>query len=199
MNYSKCLLLLSLIVLFQNCQPEEKHTSDLTLHPVSVADFQEFVEATNYITDAEKYSWSIFQLDVYNFTVRQDANWRKPDSINIPAANLPVTQVSFNDAQAYCNWAKVRLPTYDEYWDFTKNDIRKVNTDNIASIAPVDSVNVIGNVWEITTTEDNNNQVRLAGGSLFCSENTCYGVQKDRVLHVDKETGNVHIGFAIVK
>lgn len=199
MNYFNLLLLLSLSVIFQSCQTTEEQTSNLTLQPVSVAEFQAFVNATNYITDAEKYGWSIYQLDVYNFTVRQDANWRKPDSIHIAKANLPVTQVSYNDAQAYCKWAKVRLPNYEEYWDLTKNDIRTINTDNVSPILPVDSVNIIGNVWEITTSEDGNNQIRLAGGSLFCSKKTCYGIQKDRILHVDKETGNVHIGFAVVK
>jgi len=38
----------------------------------------------------------------------------------------------------------------------------------------------------------------LAGGSLFCSKDTCHGTQKDRELYVDKETGNIHIGFSVL-
>ena len=44
----------------------------------------------------------------------------------------------------------------------------------------------------------NSDQVRLAGGSLFCSRDTCHGTQEDRELYVDKETGNIHIGFSIL-
>ena len=40
--------------------------------------------------------------------------------------------------------------------------------------------------------------VRLAGGSLFCSVNSCLGTVKDRELIVDKETGNIHIGFSVI-
>ena len=41
-------------------------------------------------------------------------------------------------------------------------------------------------------------QIRLAGGSLFCSIDTRHGTQEDRELYVDKETGNIHIGFSIL-
>ena len=40
--------------------------------------------------------------------------------------------------------------------------------------------------------------MRLAGGSLFCSIDTCHGTQQERELYVDKETGNIHIGFSIL-
>ena len=70
--------------------------------------------------------------------------------------------------------------------------------DNLGSdVIEIGEVNIVGNVWDITG-DLNNGMVRLAGGSLFCSKNTCHGTVKDRVLFVDKETGNIHIGFSVI-
>jgi hypothetical protein len=195
------LLIITISFLITNC--EQGVPSDIELKPISVADFEKFVTETNYITDAERYGWSILQLDVYNFEKVDSANWRIPDGKNLVTdKRLPVTQVSYNDAKAYANWIGGRLPTYEEYWDLTKNDIRTIVSDNQSPISPVDSVNIIGNVWEITEPieADKNkvDQIRLAGGSLFCSEKTCHGTQRDRALFVDKETGNIHIGFSVI-
>jgi len=168
------------------------------LVPVSVADFEAFVSATGYVTDAERYGWSIVQLDVYNFNLVENAIWTAPDGVHPPRKkSLPVTQVSYNDAVAYCRWAKVRLPTYEEYWSLVGQDQRVIVSDNTLPISPVDSVNVVGNVWDITEPV-NSDQIRLAGGSLFCSPTTCHGTQKDRELYVDKETGNINCGFSVV-
>lgn len=168
------------------------------LMPISVGDFEAFVVATSYVTDAERYGWSIVQLDVYNYTVVEGASWKKPDGLHAPRKkSLPVTQVSYNDAIAFCKWAGVRLPTYEEYWDLASTDTRTIVTDNRLPISPVDSVHVIGNVWDLTEPKSGK-AIRLAGGSLFCSPTTCHGTQKERELFVDKETGNLHSGFSVV-
>ncbi|NQY09436.1 MAG: SUMF1/EgtB/PvdO family nonheme iron enzyme [Flavobacteriales bacterium] len=169
------------------------------LLPVSYAQFEMFVNETDYVTDAEKYGWSIVQQDVYNFYTADSAVWTKPDGVNKPPSkDLPVTQVSYNDAIAYCKWAGARLPTYDEFWEYVKTDERLINDDYRKPISPVDEVNIVGNVWDITEAS-HKDSVRLAGGSLFCSKNTCDGTIKARVLYVDKETGNIHIGFSVIK
>jgi hypothetical protein len=168
------------------------------LTPVSYSQFEVFVKQTGYVTDAEKYGWSIVQTDVDNYKTVQNANWRIPDGVNKPNSNkLPVTQVSYNDALAYCKWAGKRLPTYEEYWELIKNDTRVVVSDNNLPISNVHEVNIVGNVWDITEVEDGAS-VRLAGGSLFCSENTCHGTVKERELFVDKETGNSNVGFCVI-
>ena len=174
-------------------------TSDnqYNLRSVTVEEFSAFVEDTDYVTDAEKYGWSIVQKDVYNYEIVYGADWRTPDGINNSIDNLPVTQVSYNDAVEYSKWAGVRLPTYDQYWEIVDRDNRLIVSDNLYPISPVDDVNIIGNVWDITEPESSN-QIRLAGGSLFCSIDTCHGTQEDRELFVDKETGNIHIGFSIL-
>ena len=71
-------------------------------------------------------------------------------------------------------------------------------TDNNGPISEASKVNILGNVWEITSSVESGN-VRLAGGSIFCSPNTCHGTTKERELYVDKQTGNIHIGFAVLK
>ncbi len=167
------------------------------LQPVSHAQFKAFVKATNYITDAEKYGWSFVQLDVYRFNAVKGATWQKPDGANTPTPQSPVTQVSYNDALAYCRWSNSRLPNYEEYWQLIKKDKREVITNNNAPISVVDSVNILGNVWDITNT-NKGDSIRLAGGSLYCSEHTCHGTSKDRKLYIDKITGNTHIGFAVI-
>ena len=184
------LLLLAILV---SCSP----TKDYNLKTVSVKEFKEFINATGYITSAEQYGWSFVQQDVYDYKIVNGANWLKPDGINLSADFLPVTQVSYNDAIEYCKWAGVSLPTYDQYWELVSSDDRLIVSDKMYPISSVESVNIIGNVWDITEPE-NSNQVRLAGGSLFCSIDTCHGTQEERELYVDKETGNIHIGFSIL-
>ena len=186
-------LYLFLFAILVSCSPPK----DYNLKTVSVKEFKEFINATGYITSAEQYGWSFVQQDVYDYKIVNGANWLKPDGINLSADYLPVTQVSYNDAIEYCKWAGVSLPTYDQYWELVSSDDRLIVSDNMYPISSVESVNIIGNVWDITEPE-NSNQVRLAGGSLFCSIDTCHGTQEERELYVDKETGNIHIGFSIL-
>lgn len=191
LKYLGALLLFSLLAF--SCTTEK-----VNLTPVSYSQFEAFIDSTGYVTDAERYGWSIVQIDVYNFQKVDNATWKTPDGINkVASGNLPVTQVSYNDAIAYCKWAKKRLPTYDEYWKWVKHDKRPIVSENRLPITEIDSVNIVGNVWDITENK-NSEMVRLAGGSLFCSEKTCHGTVKERELFVDKETGNIHIGFSVV-
>ena len=170
---------------------------DYNLKTVSVKEFKDFINATGYTTSAEQYGWSFVQKDVYDYEIVNGANWLMPDGINPSLDSLPITQVSYNDAIEYCKWAGVSLPTYEQYWELVSSDDRLIVSDNMYPISSVESVNIIGNVWDITEPI-NSDQIRLAGGSLFCSIDTCHGTQKDRELYVDKETGNIHIGFSIL-
>ena len=97
------------------------------LHQVSVSEFNKFVEATNYITDAEKFEWSIVQKSIDKFEVIYGISSRCPNGLDTAVGNLPVTQVSNNDALAYAKNINARLPSCDEYWRLAENKSGIIN------------------------------------------------------------------------
>lgn len=100
------------------------------VHEVTTAAFAAFAEAADHRTDAERIGWSLVfhppgeapegaaRVPGASWWVRvEGADWRTPRGPAAPPAapDHPVTQVSWNDAAAFCAAAGGRLPSGAEW------------------------------------------------------------------------------------
>jgi formylglycine-generating enzyme len=96
----------------------------LDVSPVTVKEFSDFIARTHYVTEAEKFGdGGVFDFQTGTWKLIKAATWQYPFGKDSSAAkpNHPVTQVSWNDANAYCKWAKKRLPNSEEFIFAEKN------------------------------------------------------------------------------
>ena len=131
-------------------------------------------------------------------------------------AKYPVTNVSYNDAVAYCNWlskndssATYRLPTEKEWEqaaghmpkdaDFNAGENKGLTAVNSYSntLSASGAVNMWGNVWEWTSTSRTDGTKAVKGGAWDSKRTDCR--TENREIGRNPNSGYSNVGFRVIR
>lgn len=118
---------------------------------VTNAQFQSFVDATSYVTEAEQQGEAaVFTppekqvSELAWWTLTKDAYWKQPWGLNSTQhiqPNQPVRMITLKDAMAYADWLGRTLPT-EEQWEYAAKGFSQ-ERDVSADLNHIDA-----NVWQ---------------------------------------------------
>ncbi|WP_246472767.1 formylglycine-generating enzyme family protein [Pelagibacterium limicola] len=131
---------------------------------VTNARFAAFIEATGYVTEAERFGWSaVFHGDQDHLEAAtrigsqlpwwhkiDNVSWQQPEG---PGSTIedrmdhPVVQVSWNDANAFARWVGGRLPTEAE-WEHAARGGAVRKRYPWGDAEPDDESHIFCNIWQ---------------------------------------------------
>ncbi|MGQ0533635.1 MAG: SUMF1/EgtB/PvdO family nonheme iron enzyme [Caulobacteraceae bacterium] len=114
---------------------------NIDVHEVTNAQYAAFVDATNYVTVAERIEHdgapngaAVFDRAQARWRIDPSANWRRPEGAGSSIEGrerYPVVAVAYEDAEAYARAAGRRLPTENE-WEFAARGEAPASADRRA-------------------------------------------------------------------
>ena len=131
--------------------------------------------------------------------------------------DYPVTNISYSDAMAYCQWMgeqdgnhTYRLPTEEEWIlaaghmpkdvnmnsDFVESGLTSVSA-YAKSTGACGGIDFWGNCWEWTSTQNSSGLYIVKGGSWDSSRDACRTEYSDDAR--DGASGYANVGFRIVR
>lgn len=131
--------------------------------------FGEFITATGYLTDAERYGWSLVFWALTDpkgsyrrvahtpwWCMVEGARWDRPNGPDSDIEGLndhPVTHVSWNDAMAFAKWAGGTLPD-EAQWEHAARGGNPAATYPWGDQEPTDEAPLC-NIWQGRFPEEN--------------------------------------------
>lgn len=124
----------------------------MDVSPVTVVQFRQFVKATGFKTEAEKFGNGGFidETSGKAWILKDGCTWEYPEGKDFPAAkdDVPVTQVSWNDASAYAKWAGKRLPHELEFEYAARNARNDQTLYSVGNSLKSPDGKWLANIWQ---------------------------------------------------
>lgn len=192
---------------------------EIGMTEVSIYQYAQFVENTGYKTTAELSGYS-YVWNGSSWEKKPGVNWNTDNNgkaVSIAdSQSKPVTNLSYKDVVAFCEWAGCRLPSVEEWTiaakggeSFEYSGSKKANdvawsydnasgkTRNVASkkANAFGIYDMCGNVAEWTSDKTGNEYV-FCGGNYYSSTDNC---TVDSKSHSVATGSNSLVGFRVVK